>query len=156
MRHGSRWMKIRLLWVGKTKEPWIAEGIKKYLSLLGPMSRIETVEVKEEKGTGSPGSAGALDKEADRILKQAGDRFILLDEKGRGMDSPHLAEMLSGRSEAVFVIGGPYGVNDRVRDGAAERISLSPMTFTHQMARVILLEQIYRAMMIMNRRSYHN
>ena len=149
-------MRIRLLWVGKTKEPWIAEGIEKYLSLLGPMSRVETVEVKEEKGSGSPGSAGALDKETDRILRQAGSRFILLDAKGRGMDSPGLADMLRGRAEAEFVIGGPYGVSSRVREAAAERISLSPMTFTHQMARVILLEQIYRALMIMNRRSYHN
>ena len=149
-------MRIRLLWVGKTKEPWIAEGIKKYLSLLSTMGRVETVEVKEEKGSGSPGSGAVLEKEADRILRQAGDKFILLDAKGRGMDSKGLADMLRERAEAEFVIGGPYGVSSRVREAAAERISLSPMTFTHQMARVILLEQLYRARMIMDRRSYHN
>ncbi len=148
-------MRIRLLWVGKTKEPWIAEGIEKYMALLRPMAQVSVVEVKEERGKAS-GSRDALEKEAERILRQAGSRFILLDEQGRGIDSPGLAGMLGGQAEAEFVIGGPYGVAQRVKEAAGQRISLSPMTFTHQMARVILLEQVYRAQMIMNRRSYHN
>ncbi len=152
-------MKIRLLWVGKTKEPWIAEGIEKYMALLRPMAQVSVVEVKEERGKTS-GSRDALEKEAERILRQAGSRFILLDEQGRGMDSPGLARMLAerleGQADVDFVIGGPYGVARRVKEAADQRIALSPMTFTHQMARVILLEQVYRALMIKNRRSYHN
>ena len=153
-------MKIRLLWVGRTKEPWIAEGIKKYLALLRPMAQVSTVEVKEERGAAS-GTAAAIEKEADRVLKnkQSGGKFILLDAGGKGLDSPGLAELLRDRGqvgEVEFVIGGPYGVSQRLKDAARERISLSPMTFTHQMARVVLLEQLYRAMTIINRRSYHN
>ncbi len=152
-------MKIRLLWVGRTKESWIAEGISKYLALLRPMAQVSTVEVKEERGAAS-GTASAIEKEADRVLKQSsGGKFILLDAEGKGLDSPGLAELLRDRGqvgEVEFVIGGPYGVSQRLKDAARERISLSPMTFTHQMARVVLLEQLYRAMTIINRRSYHN
>lgn len=76
-------MKIRLLWVGRTKEPWIAEGISKYLALLRPMAQVSTVEVKEERGAAS-GTASAIEKEADRVLKQSsGGKFILLDARAR-------------------------------------------------------------------------
>ena len=154
-------MKIRLLWVGKTKETWIAEGIKKYISLIKPMAQVTMVEVKEERGATS-GSEAAIAKESDRILlankkpQGGGGKFILLDAEGKGLDSPGLAEFLRDRGEATFVIGGPYGVSEELRQTASERISLSPMTFTHQMVRVILLEQVFRALTIINRRSYHN
>ena len=143
-------MKIRLIWVGKTKERWIAEGINKYLGLLGHMAQVETVEIKEDKGGGP-----RAEKEADRLLKQAGSGFVLLDEHAEGMDSAGLAGFLKDRAAVEFVIGGPFGVSDRVKEKAAFRLSLSPMTFTHEMARVVLLEQLYRAMMIMKGRSYH-
>ena len=152
-------MKIRLYWVGKTKEPWIAEGIKKYMALIKPMAQVEMVEVKEERGSVS-GTDEAINKESDRVFsaikKQSGGKFILLDAGGKSLDSPGLAEFLRDMSEVEFVIGGPFGVSQQLRDAARERISLSPMTFTHQMARVVLLEQVFRALTIINRRSYHN
>ena len=152
-------MKIRLYWVGKTKESWIAEGIKKYMALIKPMAQVAMVEVKEERGSAS-GTDEAINKESDRVLsaikKQSGGKFILLDAGGKSLDSPGLAEFLRDMSEVEFVIGGPFGVSQQLRDAARERISLSPMTFTHQMARVVLLEQVFRALTIINRRSYHN
>ncbi len=152
-------MKIRLYWVGKTKEPWIAEGIKKYMALIKPMAQVEMVEVKEERGSVS-GTDEAINKESDRVFsaikKQSGGKFILLDAGGKSLDSPGLAEFLRDMSEVEFVIGGPFGVSQQLRDAASERISLSPMTFTHQMVRVVLLEQVFRALTIINRRSYHN
>jgi 23S rRNA (pseudouridine1915-N3)-methyltransferase len=150
-------MKIKLLWTGRTRESWIAEGIKKYMALLGPMAKVEAVEVKDERpGAGGRQRTAAMEKEADRILAKAGNGFILLEESGRAINSRGLAGLLKDRSSVEFVLGGPYGVSGRVRDAASERISLSPMTFTHEMARVILLEQVYRALMILNGRPYHN
>ncbi len=116
---------------------------------------MSTVEVKEERGAAS-GTAAAIEREADRVLKKLPGRFVLLDAGGKALDSPGLAEYLRDRGRVDLVIGGPYGVSQRLKDAAAERISLSPMTFTHQMARVVLLEQLYRALTIINRRSYHN
>jgi len=161
-------MKIRLLWVGKTKERWLQEGIDKYKDLLGHMAQVEVVQIKGEraassggkKGSVSPGGQGeklsaSVGKESDRILKQAQSGYVLLDEHAPGLDSRGLASLLRDRTHIEFVIGGPFGVSDKVKAQAASSISLSPMTFTHEMARVVLLEQLYRAMMIMKGRSYH-
>jgi 23S rRNA (pseudouridine1915-N3)-methyltransferase len=145
---------VRLLWVGKTKEPALAQAIELYVKKLRPFARIEIVEIKEEKG--KPRDV-ALEGEAERILKQAGDAFILLDERGEQMDSTGLARMLRDRSSAEFVLGGPYGVSEGLRKEAGRHtLALSRMTLTHEMARLVLLEQVYRAMMINSGRDYHH
>jgi 23S rRNA (pseudouridine1915-N3)-methyltransferase len=141
-------MKIRVLWVGKTKERYVREGVEKYLKLLKPFAEVRTVEIKEQKGE-------EVKKEGQRILKQSGS-YILLDERGKELTSEELAFLLTGQSEMDFVLGGPYGVSAEVKENASETVALSRMTLTHEMSRLILLEQIYRAMMIKRGGGYHH
>jgi 23S rRNA (pseudouridine1915-N3)-methyltransferase len=145
-------MKVRIIWTGKTKESYAVEGIRKYLKLLKPVARVEIVEIKEQK---SGSMENRLGKEGEKILKQS-SAYILLDEGGRELSSVEFADTLSDRAQADFVLGGPYGVSDEVRSAALDTISLSGMTLTHEMARVLLLEQLYRAMTIMKGGSYHH
>ncbi|MDP2166982.1 MAG: 23S rRNA (pseudouridine(1915)-N(3))-methyltransferase RlmH [Thermodesulfovibrionales bacterium] len=151
-------MRLRILWVGKTKERFIDEGIKKYLKLLGPFAKAGIVEIKEEKGR----PAGmAVWAEGRRILKQSSS-YILLDETGRPLSSKGLASLLLNLNKVKacgsldFVIGGPYGVSEEVKAGASDTLSLSAMTLTHEMARLVLIEQLYRAMTINAGRGYHH
>lgn len=147
--------KIRLIWVGKSKDSFILDGVDKYLKLLKPYIRVEIVEVKEAKDSGRK----ALKKrEGLRILEKASS-FILLDEGGTEMTSleftSFLKNILDGPVQRDLVIGGTYGVSEEVRQTAWKRLSLSRMTFTHQMIRVTLLEQIYRAFTIIKGKAYH-
>ncbi len=146
-------MKIRLVWVGKTKERFIDEGIKKYLRLIKPFGHVSVVEVKEEKGKDSE---RMVETESQRISKLQ-TPYVLLDEKGKDYTSVEFADFLCGHSPSVtFVVGGAYGVSQAVRDAAESKLALSKMTFTHEMTRLFLVEQIYRAFTIMNRRGYHH
>ncbi|HEX8949240.1 MAG TPA: 23S rRNA (pseudouridine(1915)-N(3))-methyltransferase RlmH [Dissulfurispiraceae bacterium] len=145
-------MKIRIFWIGRTKERYLQEGIDRYLKLLGPLSRVTIVEIKEEKGKARE---KALHEEGRRILKQA-QAYVLLDERGRELSSEGLAGFLRERGSIDFVIGGPYGVSDEVRAHAGDIVSLSRMTFTHEMVRVLFLEQLYRAMTIIKGKEYHH
>ena len=146
-------MKIKLVWVGKTKERFIDEGIKKYLRLLRPFGDVGVVEIKEEKGKDIH---RMVEKEGERIIKLP-TPFILLDERGKGYTSPEFAEFLSRRaSTPTFVVGGSYGVSESVRDAAECKVALSKMTLTHEMARLVLVEQIYRAFTIVHKRGYHH
>jgi 23S rRNA (pseudouridine1915-N3)-methyltransferase len=146
-------MKIKLVWVGKTKERFIDEGIKKYLRLLRPFGDVSVVEIKEEKGKDIH---RMVEKEGERIVKLP-TPYILLDEKGKGFTSPEFAEFFSRRSSTpTFVIGGAYGVSESVRDAAECKVALSKMTLTHEMARLVLVEQIYRAFTIVHKRGYHH
>ncbi len=146
-------MNIRLIWVGKTKERFIDEGIRKYASLLRPYARLSITEIREEKGKDIQ---KMLEKEGQRIMK-TGAPYVLLDEKGKSLTSVQLADFI-GRHPAdiTFVLGGAYGVSDDVKEAAGETIALSRMTLTHEMARLLLLEQIFRAFTIIHRRGYHH
>jgi 23S rRNA (pseudouridine1915-N3)-methyltransferase len=143
-------MKLRLLWIGKTRQGWLSDGIKEYLKKLRPFAAVEVVEVKEDKGD------TARDKEAVRLLKQSKGEYYLFDERGVKMSSEELAALLKDKVNVQFVLGGPYGVSDEVRKKAKGMIGLSQMVFTHEMARVIVLEQLYRACMINAGRAYHH
>lgn len=146
-------MKIRLIWVGKTKERFIDEGIRKYIDLLRPYAEVGITEVREEKGRDIQ---MMLRKEGERIMKT--DRpYILLDERGKSLSSVQLADFIarSGR-EIRFVLGGAFGVSEDVKGSAAEMISLSKMTLTHEMSRLLLTEQIFRAFTIIHKRGYHH
>jgi 23S rRNA (pseudouridine1915-N3)-methyltransferase len=145
-------MKLRILLVGRTKERYAAEGIEKYLVRLRPFADVEIVRIKEQKGS-SP--EAALMKEGERILRQAGP-FVLLEERGRRLTSLEFASFLRDRASVEFVLGGAYGVSEHVRRAASDAVSLSAMTLTHDMARLVLLEQLYRAMMINSGREYHH
>ncbi len=148
--------KIRLIWVGKSKDSFIRDGVDKYLKLLKPYVRVEVVEVKGAKDTERK---TLKRREGLRILEKASS-FILLDEGGVEMTSLEFAgflgkNILDGPQPRDLVIGGAYGVSEEVRQAAWKRLSLSRMTLTHQMARVTLLEQIYRAFTIIKGKAYH-
>jgi 23S rRNA (pseudouridine1915-N3)-methyltransferase len=146
-------MKIRLAWVGRTKERFIQEGIDKYLRLLKPLADVTVVEIREEKGKDVQ---RIVEKEGERILKLRSP-YVLMDEKGKEFTSQGFADYLAGHSPSVeFVIGGAYGVSDEVKDAAKAAVALSRMTLTHEMSRLFLAEQLYRAFAIMNKRGYHH
>ncbi len=146
-------MKIRLVWVGRTKEQFIDEGIRKYLRLIKPFGHVSVVEIKEEKGKDT---RRMIETESQRISKLR-TPYVLLDEKGNSFDSAEFADFLAGHSPMVtFVVGGAYGVSEGVRDAAESRLALSKMTLTHEMARLLLVEQLYRAFTIMHKRGYHH
>lgn len=127
-------------------------AVDKYLSLLRPYADVEIVTVKEEV---VKNKNAALSKEASRILTKA-RHFVLLSERGRLMDSEEFAGFIDKRRDVTFVIGGPYGVAESVYEQAETVLSLSPMTFTHEMSRIILLEQLYRAITIIKGTRYHH
>lgn len=145
-------MRVRILWVGRTKERYALEGVEKYLKLLRPFVKMEIVEIKEQKG----GSSGeAVRREGNDILRKSSS-FVLLDERGRALGSVQFASLLRERGAIDFVLGGPFGVSDEVRRAASDTLSLSKMTLTHDMSRLLLLEQLYRAVMIKAGRGYHH
>ena len=153
-------MKIRVIWPGKTQEEWVRRGIDEYAGRIRRYVQLDLAEAREEKG----GSAKIMrEREGERLarLVPKSARLILLDERGEEMTSPDFAGVLSryrdgGISEMVIAIGGAYGVSDALRSRADKVISLSRMTFTHQMVRVFLLEQIYRGFTILNNEPYHH
>jgi 23S rRNA (pseudouridine1915-N3)-methyltransferase len=147
-------MKITLCWVGKTKDTHIQEGIKKYLTFLKSYASVEIVEIKEEKGTLPVEEIKT--REGQRILRQIND-FILLDETGHEYTSREFAGFLKSFDSGTvrFVIGGCYGTSDAVHKKAKAMLSLSRLTLTHELSRLILLEQLYRAFTIIHNKKYH-
>ena len=158
-------MKITIAGIGKIKEKWMKDGIAEYAKRLAPIAKTEIIELSEEKMPENPSDADkerTLSTEAERLLRSVGrsDYTILLDLKGKELSSEDFAElfqkqMIAGKNTFTFLIGGPYGNGVPLRDAADFRIKLSPMTFTHQMTRLILIEQIYRAMKILRHEPYH-
>ncbi|MSM40493.1 MAG: ribosomal RNA large subunit methyltransferase H [Geobacter sp.] len=153
-------MRLRVLWVGKTQEEWVRKGGDEYAGRIRRYLPLEIGEVREEKG--APPELMRT-REAERLLKNMpkGARLVLLDELGEQYTSAGFAAFLgrerdAGTQELVFAIGGAYGVDETVRSRAHRTIALSTMTFTHQMVRVFLLEQLYRGLTILNNESYHH
>jgi 23S rRNA (pseudouridine1915-N3)-methyltransferase len=153
-------MKLRIIWLGKTRDPWIKQGVVEYSGRIGRYLPLTIDELKDEKdATLEEGRR----REGERLLKQLSPNAVLvaLDERGQQMDSVKFAEFIgkhrdSSTTELVFAIGGSYGFSDEVRSRAAKVLALSSMTFTHQMVRPFLLEQIYRACTILNNEPYHH
>lgn len=158
-------MKFTFLTIGKIKEKWMRQGIDEYLKRLSPIAKVEILSPDEEKmpENSSPALKGkVMEKEGEKLLKYLKDEdfLILLDLKGKPVTSEELAhiirqKMVSGTSHFFFMIGGPYGNGENIRKRANLKISISAMTFTHQMARLILAEQVYRAMKIIRHEPYH-
>ena len=156
-------MKIILLTVGKTINNNLITLQEDYQSRLKFYVPFETVTVPELKNTKNLSVNEQLEKEADLILKQLdpNDDVILLDDKGKQFTSVGFSEflskkMLSSVKRTVFVVGGPYGFSERVYNRANGKVSLSAMTFSHQMIRLIFVEQVYRAMTILKGEPYHH
>lgn len=158
-------MKIKLICVGKLKEKYLDDGIKEYLKRISAYSDIEVIEVADERIPDNPSLAeetSVKSKEGRRILDKVkqDDYMILLDVQGKELDSIQFAEriedcMINGKSTIDFVIGGSLGHGEDVLTRANARISFSQMTFPHQLMRLILVEQIYRAFKIIRHETYH-
>ena len=158
-------MKIRIVAVGKLKEKYLREGVAEYEKRLAPFASVELLETREEYMAENPSEAQrqqTLAKEGERLLRLVPEKsfLIVLDVKGKLLSSEALAKELAsralqGQSDLTFLIGGAFGLSPAVRERADLRISFSPMTFTHQMVRLLLYEQIYRAFKINRGEKYH-
>jgi 23S rRNA (pseudouridine1915-N3)-methyltransferase len=156
-------MKIVLLTVGKTTNNHIIKLQDEYQNRLKFYIPFEQTVIPELKNTKSLSITEQLEKEADLILKQIelNDHVVLLDEKGIQFTSVAFSEFIAKKIMAshkrlIFVVGGPYGFSERVYQRANNKISLSTMTFSHQMIRLIFVEQLYRAMTILKGEPYHH
>lgn len=155
-------MKITVLCVGKTKERFLQEGIAKYLKYLKHYADVEVREIKEEKIRDLREAPTVRKKEAERILKALppGVFVAALDERGQSFTSHEFADFVnsfqeSGVRQAVFVLGGAMGLEETVTERADKVVAMSRWTFTHEMARLALLEQLYRAFTIITGKTYH-
>ena len=156
-------MKITLLTVGKTDRDWVRQGLEIYVSRLRHYIPFTLTEIPELKNVSALSKDQIKVKEGELILKnlKPADDVILLDEHGKEYTSVQLAGNLQGKinyecKDIVFVIGGAYGFSDAVYTRANSKISLSKMTFSHQMVRTIFTEQLYRAFTIMKGEPYHH
>lgn len=156
-------MKITLLTVGKTDVKWVREGLELYSSRLVHYIPFSLVEIPELKNVSALSQDQIKSREGELILKhlKPADELVLLDEHGREFRSVEFAEFIEGRMsrssrDLVFVIGGAYGFSRDVYSRADSKISLSKMTFSHQMVRTIFAEQLYRAFTIMRGEPYHH
>ena len=156
-------MKITLLTVGKTDKDWVRQGMDIYISRLKHYIPFSVVEIPELKNVSSLTKDQIKTREGELILKNVRptDDLILMDEKGKQYTSVELAKVIQDKisyagKDMVFVIGGAYGFSEAVYRRADSRISLSKMTFSHQMVRAIFVEQIYRAFTIMRGEPYHH
>jgi 23S rRNA (pseudouridine1915-N3)-methyltransferase len=156
-------MKVKLLVIGKTDEPYIRKGLEEYESRVKRYLSFEMVEIPGLKNALHMSKQEWKAKEAAKILPflSPPDIIILLDEKGKEMTSVEFSSFLNQKfctsaRNLVFIIGGPYGFDDTVKKMAGFRLSLSRMTFSHQMVRLFFLEQLYRALTILRNESYHH
>ena len=158
-------MKITIVCAGKIKEKYLTAGIAEFMKRLKPFAQVEIREIHEEKMPDSPSDAEkeqVLTREGEKLLKLVpeGSYLFVLDVFGKEKSSEELAASidklgLSGRSNITFLIGGAFGLSSEVRKAADELLSFSRMTFTHQMVRLLLVEQIYRAFKILRGEKYH-
>ena len=156
-------MKATLLVVGKTVDPHFIASINEYVQRTRHYLSLDLEVIPELKNTKNLSSAQQKAKEGELILKalQPGDYVVLLDEHGKELRSLEFAQwiqkkMVSVAKRLIFIVGGPYGFSEEIYQVAQEKISLSKMTFSHQMIRLIFVEQIYRAMTILNNEPYHH
>ena len=156
-------MKIVLLVVGKTSEQYLIDGISEYQKRLQHYIGFEILEIPNIKKAKNISNVELIKKEGESILNtlHSSDYLVLLDEKGKGFTSLKFSQklqgwMLSGKKRLVFVVGGAYGFSEEIYIRGDEKLSLSNMTFSHQMVRLFLVEQIYRGYTILNNEPYHH
>lgn len=156
-------MKILLIVIGKTDQKWLVDGIGQYAERLTHFAQFEMQVIPDIKNTKNMDFQTQKIREGELILNllQPSDDVWLLDDKGREMTSPEMARWLEKRmaqstKRLVFIIGGPYGFSQDVYNRVPGKMSLSKMTFSHQMVRLIFVEQLYRAFSILNNLPYHH
>lgn len=154
-------LKINIITLGKLKETYWRDAEQEYLKRLSVFAKINIIELKEEKFDDKSNHEVIKEKEAEKILNAIpkDNYIIVLDKEGQQFISEKLStkliELKNSSTEISLVIGGPLGLAESILNIAKERWSFSKLTFTHQMMRVILLEQIYRGFMISEDRKYH-
>lgn len=158
-------MKIRLITIGKLKEKYLKDGIAEYSKRLGRFTKLEMLELPDEKTPDSASPAenqAILKKEGDRILSKISDRafVIALAIEGDELSSEKFSQFINdvtvrGYSDIVFVIGGSLGLSPEVKERANRLLSFGKMTLPHQLMRLVLIEQVYRAFMIQQGSPYH-
>ena len=156
---------VNLICIGKIKEKYWTDAIFEYKKRLSAFCKFNIIEIDEEKTFNNPNSSqinSILNAEGKRILNSIskGSSVISMCIEGKQLTSPELAKKLgditlSGKSSVDFIIGGSWGLSDEVKAKSDFKLSMSKMTFPHQMARVVLTEQIYRAFEILNNGKYH-
>lgn len=156
-------MNINLIVIGKLKEDYLRSACGEYIKRLGRYCTFELHELDECRLSESPSDkeiAAALKKEAEQIKKYAKGMIVPMCIEGKQLSSPELSEKItgagvSGQSTVTFIIGSSFGLDPEIKDIGALKLSMSKMTFPHQLARVMLLEQIYRAFQIAEGGKYH-
>ena len=149
---------IKIITVGSIKEKYLKDAIEEYQKRLKKYTDLEIVEIKDE---GLLPAKQAMEKEAEKINKHINEKeyIITLEIEGKELTSEELSKKIEDimiiNSNITFIIGGSYGIDKSIKDKAKYHLSFSKMTFPHQLFRVLLLEQIYRAFKIMNNESYH-
>lgn len=156
-------MKITLLQIDKTQDAWLNEGIAQYLKRLGNYVSFEIVTINMPKNTRQRTESEQKGEEAKLIFAklQPSDVLVLLDENGKHYTSREFSGFISRHQNAsvkhlIFLIGGPFGFDEKIYKRADFKISLSAMTFSHQMVRVFFVEQLYRAFTILRGEKYHH
>jgi 23S rRNA (pseudouridine1915-N3)-methyltransferase len=155
-------MKVKLICIGKTGKDFLVTGENEYINRLKHYVQLERIEIPDIKNAKKLTFQQVKDAEGKEILAKAGnDKIYLLDERGKTFSSVSFSQFIQqqfnlGGKAIVFVIGGAYGFSDDVYAKASGKISLSTMTFSHQMIRMIFFEQLYRAMTILNNEPYHH
>lgn len=155
-------IKFRIVCVGNIKENYLKQAIEEYSKRINKYAKCEIIECKEEKLSPNPNNAEinkVLDLESENIIKNLSGYSILCDINAQELTSPELADFIKEKtqqsSSITFVIGSSYGVSDKVRKSVDARLSFSKCTFPHMLMRVVLLEQIYRSLAIINNATYH-
>lgn len=154
-------MRIRIIQIGKNGK-LAGVLIDEYVKRIGPYARVDVITLKEVQATKTFSENRCIEEEGEEILKvlDKSEYLVVLDEKGQQFRSVDFAELLQENKDIgrtlTFVIGGPYGLSKKVKEHANLQMSLSKMTFTYQMVRIIILEQIYRGLSILCGKGYHN
>lgn len=152
-------MHITIITIGKIRESYIRDGVSEYLKRLSPYVKIKEIELKAESFTNTTKNK-AKKLEGERmlkaLLKYPKENIFLLDEYEKEYSSADFSNLLSFKNEIVFVIAGSLGWSDELKKSNYKKISLSKMTMPHELARLVLLEQIYRGITIINKKEYHH
>ena len=156
-------MKLVIQWVGRTRDRRLEALSDEYIERIGRFCRLEIRELRETRADSHATPRERAEREGRKILEalRPGEHAVAMDEGGRHMSSGEFAAFLGRALEAhpsgvAVIVGGPFGLSDAVRERASERVALSKMTLTHETARLIVLEQIYRAFTILRGGSYHH
>ena len=157
-------MNVTVIAVGKLKEGYLRDGCKEYIKRLGAYAKVNVIEINEEKCSDNPSDSeikNDIKKEGERIIAKIpkGSAVIPLCIEGREYDSREFSGLIENislsNSHICFVIGGSFGLDDSVKQTGKIKLSFGKMTLPHQLARMVLLEQIYRGFSIMNNSKYH-